>query len=158
VTAKWDEIAENILTAALSTGVVVTRSFVAPGPSFARDCRLVAVVLQRPVVVPLQREWAGGSCAIVPQLTYQVVFVADCVPASDDDGNPPDPAALTTWSTEFLADCQKVHDGITDGASTGAFGTSCDGISIGQGEMRGPLGETASMIVPVTLTPMDAEE
>lgn len=156
MTAKWNEIAENILASALSTGVIVERSFIAPGPGFARDCRLVAVYLQRPVVVPLQREWAGGSCAIVPQLTFHVVFVADCVPASDDDGAPPAPADLTAWSSAFLADCQNVHDGITDGASTGSFGTACDGISVGQGEMRGPMGETASMIVPITLTPMDA--
>lgn len=158
MTANWNEIAANILAAALSTGVTVERSFIAPGPGFARDCRLVAVYLQRPTVVPLQREWAGGSCAIVPQLTFSVVFVADCVPTFDDDtGAPPDPADLTVWSSAFLADCEKVHDGITDGAATGAFGTACDGISVGQGDMRGPLGETASMVVPVTLHPMGAE-
>lgn len=155
MTARWNDLAQNLLNAAVGSGVDVDRSFIAPGPSFARDCRSIVVVLLRPSVVPLQREFAGGSCAIVPQLTFQVVFIADCVPAVEDDGGPPPSADLTAWSSVFLLDCNKIHDAVTDAAQNGTIGCDCDSISIGQGEMRGPLGLTASMLIPVTIQTLD---
>ncbi len=150
---SWDEIAQQLLDAATGSGVSVARSFIAPGPSFARDCRSIVVAMLRPATVPLQREWAG-SCGIVPQHTFQVIFVADCVPVARD-GVPPTADALTAWSTAFLADAGKIHDAILDAATDGSIAGGCHQVSIGQGEMRGPLGTTASMIVPVTVTLID---
>lgn len=155
--STWDQVAQQLLDAAHASGVTVDREFIAPGPNFARDCRLLAVAFLRPAVVPVQREWAG-SCAVVPQHVFQVVFAADCVPAQDDDGNPPTAAEVTAWSTAFLADCTRVFDALTDAATLGTIAGGCENVSIGQGEMRGPGGGMSSMVVPVTIQMMDEGE
>ena len=152
----WGQIAQELLDAATGAGVAVAREFIAPGPNFARDCRLIAVVMIRPSVVPLQREYAG-ACAVVPQHTFQVVFGADCVPPVRDDGSPPPAADVTAWSKAFLDDAGKIHDALLDAATSGAIAGSCEGVSIGQGEMRGPLSGFASMVIPVTVQLLDLE-
>lgn len=152
--AVWDTIAEQLLDAATSTDVTVGREFVAPGPNFARDCSLIAVVLLRPEVVPLQREWAG-SCAAVGQMAFEVVFVDDCVPVQSDRGVPPTPADVSAWSLAYLAKCAKIHAAILTAATDGHIAGGCHQISVGRGDMRGPLGAVASMIVPVTITLLD---
>lgn len=145
-----DVIAQELLDGAAASGVAVARKFVAPGPTFARDCRLLAVALLRPAVVPVVREFAG-SCALMPQHIFQVVFVADCAPVFDDDGDPPPVDEVTAWSLAFLADCSKVFDAVTDAATSGLIAGGCHNVSLGLGEMRGPLGRTASMLIPVTI-------
>lgn len=130
--------------------MLVAREFVAPGPHFARDCRLIAVVMLRPTVVPLQREYAG-ACAVIPQHVFQVVFNADCVPTQDDAGEPPSPADVTSWSLAFLRDAGLVYDAVMGAAESGAISGSCDSVSIGQGEMRGPSGTQASLVFPLTV-------
>lgn len=157
MTATWADIAQELLDAATSAGVTVEREFIAPGPTFARDCRLIAVVFLRPSVAPLQREYAG-TCAVVPQHTFQVVFGADCVPAQDDAGNPPSPAAVTAWSKDFLADADKIYGALLEAAVSGAITGNCQGVSIGQGEMRGPSSGYASMVIPLTIQFIDLEE
>jgi hypothetical protein len=154
VVAVWDTIAQQLLDAATSTDVTVGREFVAPGPNFARDCSLIAVVLLRPEVVPLQREFAG-ACAAVTQMAFEVVFVDDCVPTQADNGQPPSPAAVSAWSLAYLAKCAKIHAAVMTAASDGQIAGGCHQISVGRGDMRGPLGSQASMIVPITVTLVD---
>lgn len=146
----WDTVAHRILIAATSAGVPVAREFVAPGPQFARDCRLIAVCMIRPAVVPLQREYAG-ACAVVPQHTFQVVFAADCVPTQDDDGKPPPAADVTMWSLAFLRDAGLIYDAVLEAAVNGDISGSCESVSVGQGEMRGPQGSMASLVFPLTV-------
>lgn len=146
----WAEIAQQLLDAATGSGVDVSRSFIAPGPNFARDCRLIAVALLRPTVVPAGREWAG-SCGIVPQHTFQVVFVADCIPVAKE-GTPPSADDLSAWSKTFLDDCDQIYDALTTAVTDDSIAGGCHQITIGTGEMRGPLGRTASMLIPVTIT------
>lgn len=147
---SWDEIAEQIFTVVTSAGVSADRQFIAPGPSFARDCRLIAVVFLRPNVRPLSREWPA-ACALIPTHDFQVVFAADCVPAPDDNGNPPAASAVTAWSTAFLSDCTKIFDAVMGAALDGVIAGGCDNVQISPGEMRGPSGFMASMVIPLTV-------
>jgi hypothetical protein len=142
---KWSDIAQNILSAA-GSNVNVERRIIAPGPAFSRDCRLLAVALLRPSLRPIDPN--SPQCAMIPELHFEVVFVNDCVPTVDDHGAPPSAQAITDWSASFLDECENVHDGLL---AEDPFGCVDGSVTIGQGEMRGPLGLTASMIVPITV-------
>lgn len=150
----WGDIASQLLAAAEASGVSVARTLVAPGPLFSRDCRLLAVVMLRPDIRPVTREFPG-TCAVVPTHTFEVVFAADCVPPLADDGSPPSESDVTAWSVAFLDDCGKVYDALTDAATSGAIAGGCENVSLGTGEMRGPLGGMSSMVVPVTVAVYD---
>lgn len=145
----WDTYAEALRAAvdAAPLSTPLSRSVVAPGPDFARDCRMVGVYLERPATLPLPGAFAGGVCYSIPQLTFQVVFVADCVPMPGDDGSPPLPATVTAWSTAFLRDCGAVYEALA--AAVEALG-ACDSASIGDGVPTGPTGGTATMRWPAT--------
>lgn len=104
--------------------------------------------------MPLQREWAG-TCAVAPQHSFQVVYANDCVPVPDDQGNPPSPTDVTSWAKSFLDNCGKIHDAILTAAFDGSIAGGCHQVSIGAGDMRGPLGTIAQMIVPITITLID---
>jgi hypothetical protein len=149
---SWPGYAETLRAAvdAATLSAPLKRSVVAPGPDFARDCRMVAVVLTRPQTVPLQREFAGGVCYAVPQLTFDVVFVADCVPVPGSDGSPPSPAAVTAWSVAFLGDVQSIYTALVTAALSGDLG-DCDSVTIGEGTPTGPTGQIATMRFPVTV-------
>lgn len=152
--AVWGDLAQQLLDAAVDSGVTVDREFIAPGPNFARDCSLIAVVLLRPSVVPLRREWAG-ACAVAPQHDFQIVYVEDCVPVPDDSGAPPSPSAVSTWAKSYLDHCNAIHDAVLTAVYDGSIAGGCHQISVGQGDMRGPQGQTASMVLPITITLVD---
>lgn len=148
--APWDTYAEALRAAAAGTllSSPLSRTIVAPGPDFARDCRMVGVYLERPETVPAVTGFAGGVCYSAVQLTFQVVFVADCVPAVRDDGSPPAPADITAWSRAFLADSALIYGSLVDAIE--ALGV-CDNASLGDGVPTGPTGATATMRFPVTI-------
>lgn len=147
---NWDYVATKLRDTA-AEAVVVERAEVKPGPDFARDCRLIAVYLEQAQVVPLgDSEFARAACAWATQPVYRVVFFADCLPGSDDDGNPPDPAAVTAWSAAFLADAQTIHDALAELADSGDLAPACD-VQIGTATSSGPLGGGAEISYPVTV-------
>lgn len=152
--SSYDVIAQRIFDTATGAGVDADRKFIAPGPDFAHDCRLIAVYLEAPDAVPLQREFAG-SCASVPQIVFRVVFAADCVPAVDDNGNPPPADDVTAWSTAFLADVSLIHHALVIAGGDDQLGCDCSNVSIGRGQVRGPSGGMASVSIPVTITDLD---
>lgn len=147
----WETTAATILAAATDAGVPVERSLIAPGPAFARDCRLLAVWLSDVQIVPtFPTEFAGMICAFATQLVYQLTFVADCVPASDDDGAPPPADEITTWSKRFLSDVQAIHEALATLVTSGDIG-SCDSVQLGNGTPAGPEGRIAQVTFPVTV-------
>src|SRR5690606_903725 len=110
---QLDDMAATILAAAVASGVDVERSYIAPGPDFARDCRAIVVHLDLLPIVPLPGSEFAGGCAFVAQPEWKVTFVADCVPAVDDQGRPPTAAAITAWSSAFLADVGAIHEALS---------------------------------------------
>ena len=89
--------------------------------------------------VPFSR--GGGDC---------VIFVADCVPAPSDSGDPPPAADVTAWTSSFVADCEALWNSVADAALGGVLG-DCSDVSIQQARVTGPLGGVAQMDVPVRL-------
>jgi len=149
----WDEIARKLLAGTVASGVVVDRAVVAPGSGFARDCRMFAVHLEQVQTVPAALDEfarAAQVCAWATQLVFVVTFVADCLPTFDDAGNPPAAAAVTDWSTRFLADAGRVQAALTNLVDTGDLGPPCD-VQLGNGTPTGPLGGVAEIAFPVTI-------
>lgn len=147
--------AAAILTAANDSGVSVARSLVTGGPSFARDCRQIAVTLQQIQQVPLQRgAAAGGTCGVIPQPVFSVVFTADCYPAPRDNGNTvvlPEPDAITAWTLAFLADIDRLEGALLDLAVPGG----CRCVTVGPGVVTGPQGGQAHCAWTVTITALE---
>ena len=152
----WSDIAQALLDAAtdaLPDDRPAKRSIVAAGPDYAVAfrCRTVAVYLATPAQPPTATSTLGlGPCATVPQVTYRVEFRADCAPmASGTKGTPPDGAAVTAWSKDFLDDVQRIHAALADACA--ALGRRCGTVTLGAGEGSGPAGGTAAMSWPVTI-------
>jgi hypothetical protein len=132
----------------------VARSVVAPGPGVARDCRMLAVWLDSIEALPgSPGEFPGGGCALLPVINLRLLFVADCVPTPSDQGKPPPAADVTAWSLDYLADVEAVWDALADAAAAGTFG-ECSTVSVQQSTQSGPLGGTASTIIPVRIAPL----
>ena len=153
---QWAEIAQELLDAATAAAEVdrpIDRSIIAAGPDYAVAfrCRTVAVYLATPAQPPTSTSTLGlAPCASVPQVTYQVEFRADCAPmAGGAKGAPPDAAAVTAWSREFLDDVQRIHAALADACS--ALGRRCGTVTLGAGQGSGPAGGTAAMSWPVTI-------
>lgn len=149
---EWEDIAQTLLDAA-SAPVSVGRKVIAPGPDFARDCRMVAVHLEQPLTRPVAGDLGKISCATVPVLVWRVTFVADCVPGPKDDGGPPAPQDITDWSKTFLADSQAIYDALADVCGSGDIG-DCKTVTLGDGTPTGPSGGIATMSWPVTVRDM----
>lgn len=147
----WDEIARKLLTGAQAADVDVDRALVAPGATFARDCRLIAVHLDAVQTVPAGLDdFARAMCAWATQLVFHVTFVADCVPVVEDDGDPPSAQEITTWTTAFLADAGRVHAALSTLVDSGDVGPPCD-VQLGDGTPSGPSGGVAEIAFPVTV-------
>lgn len=152
-----DDMATTILAAAVASGVDVERSYIAPGPDFARDCRAIVVHLGLLPIVPLPgSEFAGSMCATVRQPQWQVTFVADCVPSVDDQGRPPTAAAITAWSTAFLADVdalQRALEALAAGDTDPRLADDCSSVQLGQGAPTGqsPYGGVATFSWPLSV-------
>jgi hypothetical protein len=145
----WGELAEDLLAAAMTSGVQVKRAYVAPGPVFSRDCRSIVVYMSSFGVRPLQRGDFTGTCAIVPQITLTVVFVADCVPAIKDGGVLPSAAEIDAWSTQFLDDTGEIFTAVLEWAPDG----DCSRITVGDGlPGLSPDGQVAELRWTVTLS------
>lgn len=154
----WDVLADKILTAATTDPddpdlplVDVARALIAPGPDFARDCRMIAVHLEQPQTRPFPGDFGFAACASLTQLVFRVTFVADCVPGPDVDGNPPPPDEITLWSKEFLADANLIADALADLCAGTDLCDDCSGVSLGDGQPTGPGGGVATMSWPVTV-------
>jgi hypothetical protein len=152
MTTDWGELADDLLAAAVASGVQVKRSYVAPGPIFSRDCRSIVIYASSFGVRPLQRGEFTGTCAVVSQLQLTVVFIADCVPAIKDGGKLPSAQAIHDWSVQFLSDTSRVFAAVLDWAPDG----DCSGISIGDGiPGLSPDGMVAELRWPVTISLID---
>lgn len=153
---QLDDMAATILAAAVASGVDVERSYIAPGPDFARDCRAIVVHLDLLPIVPLPGSEFAGGCAFVAQPEWKVTFVADCVPAVDDQGRPPTAAAITAWSSAFLADVGAIHEALSAlvAGETGApWAGDCSSVQLGQGAPTGqsPYGGAATFSWPLSV-------
>lgn len=147
----WGTLASDLLAAAVSSGVPVARSFVAPGPTFARDCRCIAVYASSFGVRPFVRGDFTGTCRVVPQVQFQVVFNADCVPTVDDSKRPPripTGAEISAWSTAFLEDADAVFTAVLGWAPYG----DCSKITVADGVPFGPEGTMAELRWGVTIS------
>lgn len=152
----WGHIAQELLDAAVGSGVEVERAIVAPGPQWARDCQMLAVHMERvPVVDPVPRGGRGpslGMCAWVAHPHFVVTYVGDCVPISDDFGSAPPPAnEITAWATEFLANGDRVWQALSELAEEGIAGFDCEAIRIGETLPAGPEGRIAQIQIPVAV-------
>lgn len=127
----------------------VARSFIAPGSVFARDCRLLAVYLDTITAAPLSDAGLPGQgCIVIAQLTFGLVFVADCVPTANDHGAPPAATAVQAWTEDFLADLEAIWGELADAVLSGELG-DCDNISIDPAVIEGPSGGIAQVTIPV---------
>ena len=84
----------------------------------------------------------SDCCAGVSVWRYTVRFVADCVPAFDDQGAPPPAADITAWTVAYMADVQRVNDALF-GTDLSALGYDCSNLLIGEGTPGGPDGQVA---------------
>ena len=145
-----DEVAAALLdAAAVDSGVTgLARTLLAPGPMNAKDCRQVVVwsdgirQQNRDAQANTQTGLYGGCCAGVSVANYTVRFVADCVPAFDDNGRPPDPAEVTAWTTGFLADVERIN-GALFGTDLSPVGYDCSNLLVGDAQIGGPEGGAA---------------
>jgi len=146
----WGSLGEDLLQAAVASGVQVARSYVAPGPLFSRDCRSIVVYMQSFGVRPLgPGSFTGGACAVVRQVQFVVAFVADCLPTIKDGGKLPSAAEIDAWSVQFLTDTGRVFEAVLDWAPDG----DCSRITVGDGiPGLSPDGGVAELRWPVTLS------
>lgn len=151
----WRSSAQALLDAAagasLTTPLAV--SYLAPGPSFARDCRQIVVHPD-----PLDVGTVEGlstfpvmSCVAVPILALRVVFHADCWPVPGDNGVLPSAADRTAWTDAFLEDTESIWGAVADAAESGALGSECGSVQLLQSLYSGPLGAGATFQLPVRL-------
>lgn len=147
---RWDSIATDLLNAAVGSGVPVARSFVAPGPTFAHPCRLIAVHLAGTREVALGDTTSWGPMASVTRARYVVTFVADCMPTIDAEGNPPPEADITAAGLAVLADANAIHDALLDPVFT-TDGIGCQNVTVEDGEPFGPSGGKAGWRWPVSV-------
>lgn len=151
----WADDAAALLAAAAAVELSspVAREVVAPGPGVARDCRMLAVWLDSIESVTASAalgDLPGGGCALVPVVNLRLLFVADCVPAPNDQGTPPPAADVTSWSLDYLADVELIWNAVADLVDNGGLG-GCDSVTVGQSQQLGPIGKTASTIIPVRI-------
>lgn len=146
---RWDALANDLLSAAVASGVDTARSFVAPSGNYAKRCRLLAVHSTGTREVPSASDF-GMPCATITRLGFVVTFVADCYPPPQDDGSPAPSADVTTWTTAWLADCERVHSSLL-GDWWSDDGVECESVTVGDGETFGPSGGTARMSWPVAV-------
>lgn len=130
----------------------VARFVYAPGPIFARDCRSIVVYLRDFGVRPFGRTaLPGGTCAVFPQVSFGVVFVADCVPVPDDSGPSvvlPSAQAITDWSQAFGNDVADIFDAVLGWTPPGG---DCSKMTVSDGRPNGPSGTFAEMEWGVTV-------
>lgn len=152
----WKAKAQALLSAAEAATLSspVARSVIAPGPDFARDCRMLAVYLDQQNSVTATASptsgLPGSGCAVIPTVRLTLAFVADCVPAPGDSGQPPAAAAVTAWTEAFLDDAEVIWNAVADAALDGTLG-DCDDVTIEAADTRGPLGQVAQFIIPVSV-------
>jgi hypothetical protein len=150
----WRSSAQALLDAAEAAALSapLKRVVLAPGPSFARDCRMIAVYLETVVAVAIGAtdELPRSGCALVPVVNLRLVFADDCVPVPGDSGTPPTPEAISTWSGAFLDDAESIWNAVADAAAAGSLG-DCSGVTIGQLTPTGPSGRMATVQIPVRL-------
>lgn len=150
-----DQLAQDLLDAAVSSGVTVDRAFIASAPGWAEDCRQIVVHLSPIRVVdaiPQGRGPSLGMCAWVPQVVATVSFVDDCVPVPSEDGQPPSPDAITAHSLQWYADTEAIWQ-----ALSGWIGDQpeCANYRIGESIHSGPLGQAVKVQIPIQVTPTD---
>lgn len=151
----WRSSAQALLDAAAGAPLTapLARSYLAPGPSFARDCRQIVVhpdpldvgTVEGLAVLPVM------SCAAVPILALRVVFHADCWPVPGDGGTLPEPADLSAWTDAFLEDTESIWGAVADAAEAGSLGSDCGSVQLLQSTYSGPLGAGATFQLPVRL-------
>lgn len=153
-------VATAVLDVAKATVPHVTRTYLAGGPDVAKVCtQLVAY----PGLSRVQGAGdigqvgpAGCAVAAVPQVV--VAYSKDCYPMVGQGGgigaqpSLPTPAEVTAWTTDYLADCWAIFDGLLEAKYTGLLG-SCDLVQINQAEHRGPTGGVCTMLVAVAVGP-----
>lgn len=146
-------LAQDLLDAAVASGVTVDRAIVAAGPDWAADCRMIAVHVGPVAAVPPTGILAAGPglgmCAWVPQVTVTVSFVDDCVPTGGDDGQPPSPSAITAHAVQYLADVETIWHALSEWV---ADQDDCDAYQILETIQSGPLGQTAKTQIPIQAT------
>lgn len=154
----WGTVAKEILAAACSSGVEVERAIVAAGPDFARDCRMLAVHVDRiETVPPLPRGPRGaplGMCAWLPKATFVVTFSDDCVPGMDDDGAPPGPEEITAHAVCFHEDAARIYDAVSAWVADHAC---CEDIILLDSLPSGP-GNNVTRQFPVVVTVNDVTD
>lgn len=150
----WSAAAAALLDAAAGAKLSAppARVVVAPGPGFARDCRMLAVVFEgaEAVTAGLPGLLGGAGCAVIPVATFRVFLIADCVPAANDKGRPPPADAVTAWTSTFLADAEAVWFAVLD-ASFPVLGPDAE-VTTGAGSVVGPGGGVAQFSFPVRVS------
>lgn len=126
------DVADAVLDALVAALPGYDRAVLAPGPTFARDCRMLAVHLGDLLDAPLV------GCGAVTDATVGAHVVRDCVPAPSKAGDRvtlPTAEAITDWTREFLADVWAAH------VALGALVDSVNGEGkalLGRPQFRGP--------------------
>jgi hypothetical protein len=135
----------------VATGAVpdVERTYLAPGPQWAKDCRSIVVhpVAMR-TVTPRATDVGrlpGGECMRVPTPLLGVTFVDDCYPTPTESGATvklPTADEITAWTERYMADVEAIYRALLDAATDGTFG-DCAGVSLDDGTFVGPQGAAA---------------